>query len=165
MPDSAGVMAVFSFSLGGMIGALVEGPLMSALGTGAVLVAEFGVSILLIYGLAYSASSYFILMAVTLVLGFTVQGGQAGINALAADFYPTRMRSTGVGWALGIGRIGSIIGPAVGGFLLSMQWTPRQTLLAGIAPAAIATLAVLLGSRLYAEPASFRSEAEAGGAS
>ena len=164
MPDSAGVMAVFFFSLGGMLGALIEGQLMNGLGTSTVLVAEFGVSVALIYGLAYSASSYVLLMAVTLVLGFTVQGGQAGINALAADYYPTRMRSTGVGWALGIGRIGSIIGPALGGFLLSLQWTPRQILLAGIVPALITTLAVLLGSRLYAEPASYRGEAEAGGA-
>jgi MFS transporter, AAHS family, 4-hydroxybenzoate transporter len=165
MPNSTGVMAVFFFSLGGMLGALIEGQLMNGLGASIVLVAEFSVSVALIYGLAYSASSYVLLMAVILVLGFTVQGGQAGINALAADYYPTRMRSTGVGWALGIGRIGSIIGPALGGFLLSLQWTPRQILLAGIVPALITTLAVLFGSRLYAEPASYRSEAEAGGAS
>jgi AAHS family 4-hydroxybenzoate transporter-like MFS transporter len=165
MSDSAGVMAIFFFSLGGMIGALVEGRLMNGWGAHSLLVAEFGVSVLLIFGLAYSASSYLLLMLLILVLGFTVQGAQAGINALAADFYPTRMRSTGVGWALGIGRIGSIIGPALGGLLLSLEWTPRQILLAGMVPAACATVAVFLGSRVYAVRTSYQSEAEAGGAS
>jgi AAHS family 4-hydroxybenzoate transporter-like MFS transporter len=149
MPDSAGVMAVFFFSLGGMIGSLTEGRLMNSFGVHPTLVTEFGVSILLIAGLALSASSYWLLMAVIFVLGFTVQGAQAGINALAAAFYPTRMRSTGVGWALGVGRIGSIIGPALGGFLLALTWTPRQILLAGMIPAVCAAVAILLSSRVY----------------
>jgi AAHS family 4-hydroxybenzoate transporter-like MFS transporter len=150
MPDSAGVMAVFFFSLGGMMGSLLEGRLMNSFGVHPALVAEFGISVLLIAGLAFSGGSYVLLMAVVFVLGFTVQGAQAGINAMAAAFYPTRMRSTGVGWALGIGRIGSIIGPALGGLLLSLQWTPKQILLAGMIPAACAATAVLLSSRVYA---------------
>ena len=43
--------------------------------------------------------------------GFCIVGGQIAANALAATFYPTSVRATGVGWALGIGRVGSIIGP------------------------------------------------------
>lgn len=164
MPDSAGVMAVFFFSLGGMIAALAEGPLMNGVGAHPLLVAEFAVTVLLIFGLAVSASSYLLLMVVVFVLGFTVQGAQAGINVLAAAFYPTRMRSTGVGWALGVGRIGSIIGPALGGLLLSLQWTPRQILMAGMIPAACAALAILLSSRVYAARAVHRTEAGAGSA-
>ncbi len=44
--------------------------------------------------------------------GFCIVGGQTAANALAATFYPTSVRATGVGWALGIGRVGSIVGPA-----------------------------------------------------
>jgi MFS transporter, AAHS family, 4-hydroxybenzoate transporter len=51
--------------------------------------------------------------------GFCIVGGQIAANALAATYYPTTMRSTGVGWALGIGRVGSIIGPLVGGIMIS----------------------------------------------
>jgi AAHS family 4-hydroxybenzoate transporter-like MFS transporter len=164
LPASAGVMAVFFFSLGGMMGALAEGRLMNSFGIHPTLGIEFGVSVLLIAGLAFSGASYSLLMGVTFVLGFTVQGAQAGINALAAAFYPTHMRSTGVGWALGIGRIGSIVGPALGGLLLSRQWTPRQILLAGMVPAACAATAVLLSGRMQAGQAAYRTEADARGA-
>jgi AAHS family 4-hydroxybenzoate transporter-like MFS transporter len=150
MPVSAGVMAVFFFSLGGMIGTLVQGGLMNRFGVRPILTAEFGLSVLLIAGLAFSAASYSALMSVTFFLGFVVQGAQAGINALAAIFYPTHIRSTGVGWALGIGRIGSIIGPALGGLLLSLEWTPREILLAGMIPAVCAAVAVLLSNRITA---------------
>ena len=164
MPASAGVMAVFFFSLGGMMGALAEGRLMNSLGVQRTLVVEFGVSVLLIAGLAFSGTSYSLLMGVTFVLGFTVQGAQAGLNALAAAFYPTHIRSTGVGWALGIGRIGSIVGPVLGGLLLSWHWTPRQILLAGMVPAACAAAAVLLSGRMPAGRAAYRTEGDVRGA-
>jgi AAHS family 4-hydroxybenzoate transporter-like MFS transporter len=147
------------FSVGGMVGALAEGRLMTWFGAYSVLLAEFGVSALLIGALAYAASSYLLAMAVTFVLGVTVQGAQAGINAASASFYPTAMRSTGVGWALGIGRIGSIVGPVFGGVLLSMQWTPQQILLSGMAPALCAAVAVLMSKLLQASASAYHSEA------
>ena len=55
------------------------------------------------------------LMLTTFGAGFCVVGGQNSANALAAIFYPTAMRATGVGWSLGIGRIGAILGPLIGG--------------------------------------------------
>jgi MFS family permease len=51
-------------------------------------------------------------------IGVTVQGGFNGFWALAARLYPTEMRNTGVGWALGVGRIGAILGPIAGGMLV-----------------------------------------------
>ncbi len=63
-------------------------------------------------------SVVFVTMAI-FVAGFCVVGGQIAANALAAAFYPTSVRATGVGWALGIGRVGSIVGPLVGGVLLT----------------------------------------------
>ena len=59
-------------------------------------------------------SVVFVTMAI-FAAGFCIVGGQIASNALAATFYPTAVRATGVGWALGIGRIGSIVGPLVGG--------------------------------------------------
>ena len=53
--------------------------------------------------------------------GLFVIGAQFGLNALAGSSYPTFIRSTGVGWALGIGRIGSILGPVVGGVLIALK--------------------------------------------
>ena len=82
------------------------------------------------------------------VAGFCIVGGQIAANALAAGFYPTSVRATGVGWALGIGRIGSIVGPLVGGILLSMKWSTAGVFLMAAAAALCAALAAFLLSRL-----------------
>ncbi len=163
MPVSAGVAAVSLFSLGGMVGTLTEGRLMTGFGVYTILLWEFGVSALLIGVLAYAASAYLLAMIVTFVLGITVQGAQAGINAASASFYPTSMRATGVGWALGVGRIGSIIGPVFGGVLLSMGWSPQQILLSGMIPALCATVAVLMSKLLQANASAYHSQPSPGG--
>jgi AAHS family 4-hydroxybenzoate transporter-like MFS transporter len=70
------------------------------------------------------------------------------MNVLAASYYPTAIRSTGVGWALGIGRIGSIVGPVLGGIVLSLGWNTAELFLATAAPALVASMAVfVLGLR------------------
>ena len=76
--------------------------------------------------------------AAVFAAGFCVIGGQTCSNTLAAESYPTAVRSTGVGWALGIGRIGSIVGPILGGLLLSFNWGMRRMFLAAAVPAVIA---------------------------
>jgi AAHS family 4-hydroxybenzoate transporter-like MFS transporter len=65
-------------------------------------------------------SIVFVTMAI-FAAGFCIVGGQIAANALAANFYPTSIRATGVGWALGIGRVGSIVGPLVAGAILEMK--------------------------------------------
>jgi AAHS family 4-hydroxybenzoate transporter-like MFS transporter len=73
--------------------------------------------------------------------GFFLIGGQNAANALSATFYPTMVRSTGVGWALGIGRIGSIVGPFVGGMMLARQVSTETLFTYAAVPALIACLA------------------------
>jgi benzoate transport len=57
-------------------------------------------------------------LLLALCVGITVQGGFNGFWVVAARLYPVAMRSTGIGWALGVGRIGAVLGPIVGGLLL-----------------------------------------------
>jgi AAHS family 4-hydroxybenzoate transporter-like MFS transporter len=156
LPVSAGIDAILLFSLGGMAGSLLEGRLMIGLGALFLLVTEFGISTLLIGSLAFT-TSFALIMTVTFILGFTVQGAQAGLNALVASFYPTAIRSTGVGWALGIGRIGSIVGPVLGGVMLSIGWHPRQIFLAGAIPALCAAVSILVTSQLRGSSSAYRS--------
>jgi AAHS family 4-hydroxybenzoate transporter-like MFS transporter len=85
-----------------------------------------------------------LLMLTIFAAGFCVVGAQSGSNALAASLYPTLLRSTGVGWALGIGRIGSIVGPVIGGILLAQHWDTPRLFLVGAVPALFAMAAVAL---------------------
>jgi len=82
------------------------------------------------------------------VAGFCVVGGQIAANALTAHFYPTSVRATGVGWALGIGRIGSIIGPLIGGVLMSAKWSSGELFATAASAALCAALAAFALSGL-----------------
>jgi len=143
LPVTAGITVISLFSAGGIVGSFVEGTLMSRWGAPRVLLAEFVCIGLLIASLAYS-SSFPRTIAIALALGFVAQGAQGGLAATAATLYPTSIRSTGVGWALGVGRVGSIVGPILGGVMLKLDWGPREILLAGAIPALCAAAATLL---------------------
>ena len=146
MPISAGVAAISMFSFGGIVGSAGEGRLLNRFSAYGLLLTEFVLSTLLIGSLAFLTVSLPFIMTVTFILGCTVQGAQAGLSSLAAAFYPTAMRSTGVGWAFGFGRIGSIVGPVLGGVMLSLDWSVQQIFLAGAIPALCAGTAVMLSS-------------------
>jgi AAHS family 4-hydroxybenzoate transporter-like MFS transporter len=66
---------------------------------------------------------------------------------MAASFYPTYIRSTGVGWALGIGRIGSVVGPIFGGMMLSQHLPLTTVFLAGALPSLIGSASIILMGR------------------
>ena len=165
MPVSAGITAVMVFSIGGILGALVQGPLMKAFGVFPTMVAEFLISLGLVVLASMIFANFPLMMVVTFILGVSVQGAQAGLNVLSAMYYPTVIRSTGVGWALGIGRIGSIVGPILGGIMLSMQWTPQQIFMAGAVPAICAACAVLASGYLQGHVSPFRPATELAAAS
>lgn len=83
-----------------------------------------------------------ILIFVLFVTGWCVVGGQPGLNALAATYYPTDMRSTGIGWGLGWGRWGGVVGPVLGGMALS--WPTQTLFLAFAIPSAVSAAAMLV---------------------
>ena len=156
MAVSEGVTATSFYSLGGIVGTFAEGFLIKFSGPFKILLAEFGLCGLLIASMAMTADSWALVIILAFLLGFLVTGAQAGLNVLAAQYYPTFVRSTGVGWALGIGRIGSIVGPYLAGILLSSGWLPWQVLLAGAVPALLALGSILLGCRVSDEKTPYR---------
>jgi len=144
MTLAAGATATAFFSLGGAFGCLIEGWLIERCGAFAVLLAEFSGATLSVAALSKIPSSFGLMLTITFLAGLMVIGAQGGLNAMAANFYPTAVRSTGVGWALGVGRVGSIVGPLIGGAFLKAGWTPGGILLAGTVPAAAAFVAIAL---------------------
>jgi AAHS family 4-hydroxybenzoate transporter-like MFS transporter len=143
----AAVMTTF-YHVGGVAGTYALGLLMDKLGAHrmqifALLVAIVGLYVFATVGGMSQATTTAVLMFV----GFGVVGGQVGVNALASMTYPVAMRSTGLGWALGVGRIGSIIGPTIGGIMLATAHDPRAVYLACIAPAMVGIVAIALLKR------------------
>jgi AAHS family 4-hydroxybenzoate transporter-like MFS transporter len=80
---------------------------------------------------------------IVFIAGWCIIGGQPGLNALSSSYYPTYLRSTGVGAGLGVGRLGAIIGPYLGGVLIAQDWAPQQLFWAAALPALVSTVIVL----------------------
>ena len=78
------------------------------------------------------------------VIGYFIFGSIIGVYSIAPDLYGTAVRNTGVGWAIGVGRFGGIIGPSAAGLLLAQGWTGAQCFFAFGLPMLIAMAAVLL---------------------
>ena len=85
--------------------------------------------------------AFSVMVCAILAAGFCIVGGQIAANALVARSYPTAIRATGVGWAFGVGRIGSIMGPLIGGALLEMRWEPAHLFTLGCVPALVSAAA------------------------
>jgi len=142
-PETA-VFYASMFSLGGILSIFLLGPMIDRFGAPRVLACSFasGVVFILIIGL-YNVPAPYIALPI-LGAGAAMIGSQVGANAMAAGTYPARIRSTGVGWALGIGRLGGIAGPALGGALLAFGLPPKQIFLCACGPAVIAAVATIL---------------------
>ena len=89
------------------------------MGPGAIMFA-LAVPVVGSIGFAGLTSQPAVLLTTTFFAGFLVLGVQSGINVAGAMIYPTSLRSNGSGWQLGLGRIGSIVGPLVGAQLVGM---------------------------------------------
>ncbi len=100
--------------VGGIVGTFALGSIIDRFSFRALALVYF-VAVFAVGAIGHVGYSAILVTLAIFVAGFCIVGGQIAANALAAAFYPTAVRATGVGWALGIGRIGSIVGPLVGG--------------------------------------------------
>lgn len=142
LPLSLAILSTATLNLGGVIGAIALGRLIDKLSPYLVLGAAYAASAAFIALIAFGGVNLTVLLTGAALSGFGVVGAQIGCNALAASVYPTAIRATGVGWALGVGRIGAIVGPLVGGMLLTRHWTPQNIILMAVIPALVAAVAV-----------------------
>lgn len=140
---SIGVYVGTTLQIGGTIGAILLGRLVKRFGFVIVLASCFALASLNISFIGWPGLALPLLFVVVFIAGLGVMGGQVGINALAAIFYPTELRSTGIGAGLGVGRLGAIVGPLVGGQLMALQWSSRALFLTAAVPAMISALVMV----------------------
>lgn len=85
-------------------------------------------------------AEYPLLFGAGLLTGTCLVGTQNLLNAMSAQLYPPAIRSTGVGWAIGVGRSGAIVGPSIAGVLLAYQFSAPDLFLFAAIPPAVAGL-------------------------
>ncbi len=106
------------FNLGAFFGICLQGWLSLTFGLQRTIAVFMFAAALFMLLFGYVAESWLVLLMFGLI-GFTVQGGFVGLYAVAARLYPAELRNTGIGWAIGLGRFGAVVGPIAGGYLIA----------------------------------------------
>ncbi|WP_342246804.1 MFS transporter [Pseudomonas sp. OTU5201] len=142
MEQAAFIGALFQF--GGVLSAVGVGWAMDRFNPHKVIGVFYLMAGVFAYFVGQSLGEVTLLATLVLLAGMCVNGAQSAMPSLAARFYPTQGRATGVSWMLGIGRFGAILGAWIGATLLGLGWNFEQVLTALVVPAAIATTAVVI---------------------
>jgi AAHS family 4-hydroxybenzoate transporter-like MFS transporter len=143
VPLAHAVAAGSLIQMGGAAGSLIVGRLLDRVGIVAIALA-FLLAVPFVVLIGAISMPEVELMGVVFLAGLFLLGGQVGLNALAGTLYPTFIRATGAGWALGVGRVGSILGPALGGVLIALKLPMPLLFLCAAMPAACCAVTVYL---------------------
>jgi AAHS family 4-hydroxybenzoate transporter-like MFS transporter len=142
-PTQTAVLIGTTLQVGGTLGTFGLAALIARAGFFRVLVPTFLVGAGCIALIGQPALVLPLLGLLVFIAGICVVGSQPTVNALAGTFYPTALRSTGIGWGLGIGRIGAIIGPVIAGEMLRRGWSVTALFYSAALPAAASGLAMM----------------------
>jgi len=139
----SGLKFLLVLNIGGILGSVIGGWLADYFSTKRVLMVFFMLNAisLTLMGMQPGVTLLYLLVAIA---GATSIGSQIVLYSYASQFYPTEVRSTGIGWASGVGRLGGIFGPVMGGALLALSLPLEQNFMVLAIPGLIAAIAVSL---------------------
>ena len=112
-----GIYSGTVFNIGAFFGIVTQGYFSSKFGLKKIISLFLIVTCIIMTQIQHFFGSDWMLFIFS-VLGFTIQGGFVGLYSIAARIYPTEFRTTGVGWGIGAGRLGAVLGPLVAGVLI-----------------------------------------------
>ena len=127
------------FNVGAFFGIVLQGYFSSKIGLKKTISTFLLVTFLLMGSFKFFVGTDGLLL-VYFLLGFTLQGGFVGLYAVAARLYPTEFKTTGVGWAIGMGRVGGILAPLMGGLFISVGLSLSTNFFIFSIPALIASM-------------------------
>ncbi|ACL62709.1 aromatic acid/H+ symport family MFS transporter [Methylobacterium nodulans] len=136
-----------AFELGGTVGALLVAWCMDRFGAHRAIALSYLLGAVTVCVVAYLVAAPLLLAPAIFMAGFFLSGSQTSLSPLAAAFYPTHARATGVAWMLGMGRFGGILGALSGGVLLGLGWDFQAILTALAVPALGAAAAIWFKGR------------------
>ena len=137
------ILTLVALNFGGFIGSILGGILATRFTFRRTLIVYFGTAVVALVCLSFNPAMV-ALYGLLFVAGAAIIGILAIIHAFTVEFYPAAVRSTGVGWATGVGRIGAIAGPIIGGILVAAQLPLQASFLVFIIPAVVGCIAVII---------------------
>ena len=117
--EQQSLMGGTAFNLGAIFGVILVGFLATRLSISSVIGVFLASSGLLMIVYAVSPPNFSLLLTIIFVIGILQQGGFTGLYAVAAKVYPTDIKATGIGWAIGLGRFGAVVGPYLAGVMIA----------------------------------------------
>jgi MFS transporter, AAHS family, 4-hydroxybenzoate transporter len=141
-PIQTAILVGTVFQIGGLFGTIF-GWLGDRIGANIALALAYVAGAICVSCIGLVGYNQTLVMLAVLGSGFGILGGQTLTNSVSAISYPTEIRSTGVGWATGIGRVGSIVGPGMAGILLQLDIAAQNIFFLAVIPALIASLAAV----------------------
>ena len=143
LPEGRAVAASAVCNLGAMLGGIGIGMTADRSGNPRRLLSIcFTIAAVATVATALSINSTALLMGSVFVVGAFAIGTQMAVNSVVATIYPSWLRATAMGVLSGVGRVGSVIGPAIGGVLLAAHVPARTIFLLAVVPAIIASVAL-----------------------
>ena len=142
-------LAMAAYNLGAMIGTVVAGWLVMGIGAAIVLPIVMLGSAVSLGLVGYAAPSAQLVTTLEGLFGLFLGCGSSGLIALAAVYYPTAIRSSGVGWAMGMGRVGSFAGPLAVGSLAATGLSTIGVFVALALPALVAAATTVIAGRMH----------------
>lgn len=131
--------ALILYTIGGLVGALLVGFLSTRLTLNKLISSTLFITCSLLAGWAVFQPSSLNVINITLtIIGFFFTGGFTAMYALIAQNYPSEVRTTGVGWGIGLGRFGAVLSPMVAGILVGQGWDMYDLFLMVAIPPALA---------------------------
>jgi MFS transporter, AAHS family, 4-hydroxybenzoate transporter len=143
---SRAIFGTSMYGFGIILGALLTAPMADRLGVERVLTYTVAFGALCALSVGLLDVPFWLLSVIICGAGMGIGGCQAGLNSLSGRIYPSAIRSTGAGWALGLGRVGAIAGPLLGGVLLGLGFRVQHIFIAAALPVfGVTVLMAMLG--------------------
>lgn len=155
--DRVAALGPVLLNLGGIGGALAMAPVIDRLGPYYPIAALLALGTVLVAMLGSAPGGVGAMLVLLTAIGACIMGGQLNFPAMTVDLFPPHVRGAGAGWTIAAGRVGSILGPLIGGVLLAAGLAFEQLFLTAAVPALVAAAALFAAGRMrrrgLAEPA------------
>lgn len=148
MTENQGIIGGLALTLGGTFGSLIYGVITTRFNSRHTLMVFTVLSALTLVVFITTTSIPMLAFGSGVLVGMLINGCVAGLYTVTPAAYPSALRTTGVGWGIGIGRFGAIFAPITVGALLDVGWTPTS-LYAAVAVVVVLAAVALIGIRPY----------------